>query len=243
MRSLPICSRAGVDPPDGVGVGRADVALAAEVLARLEGEHRAARVLAERRHLGLEHEVHPHERGGDPIGALLGEHELEVGVALQDAAEREEPQGSMHPERRLHRPDEQTFEVVVAVVRAAGTDVRVQGHVELRTPRPERLVAAVVPEGLVDVVVVDRQEQAAVDAVFLRPGHRVDRVVDVGEGADQGDTEEAVRVGRAEVGEPPVVRAGTFRGAARGCTCPTSRGSRARGRGTAASSTTGRRGT
>ena len=61
--------------------------------------------------------VHLHHCAWDPVGARLGEHESQVGVTFEDAAEHQAPQRPVGEEERLHDDDGEGPLVVADPVR------------------------------------------------------------------------------------------------------------------------------
>ena len=145
------------------------------------------------------------ERAGNPARALLGEHELESRMALEHAREDQVPERAVRVDRDLDQHHRTRGRVGDVEGREAAAAVVVDHDVELLACRPQRLVDVGPQRRELVVGRHARQQHAAGEAGFLRESHLGQRVVDVVQ-QDLGDAGPPAGRGRAEVGEPAVVR-------------------------------------
>ena len=208
MRSTPTCSRIGTS--DGPDEARADVALARPVLARLQrhllddGQAPLALLRADRVAHAVEEVVERAEEVGHPRGALLGEHELQIGVTVEHAPDDEVGEHVVRPPRDLEQEHHDVF-LLGPADRARAAAVVVDRHAELLAHRPDRLVVLVVERQQPAAGGRAGEQDAAGEPVVVRPADLLHRRVDV---VEQDLRDAGATSGRAgaEVGQPAVVR-------------------------------------
>ena len=139
-----------------------------------------------------------------PPGAVLGDGELQAGVAVEDAAPQQHPQRPGRPPPGLGGVDRHHARAGQDVLGRAAR-VHVDDEAELLGRRPDRLVDRVVVRRLVAPEGGDHHRpQAGVG----HPVHLGHGGVDVVEDRHGGHAAAALRAGRAQLGQPAVVGAG-----------------------------------
>ena len=126
----------------------------------------------------IEEVVERTEEVGNPRGALLGEHELQVRVPVERAADDEVREHVVRPPRDL----EQEHHDVLLFGPADGARaaaVVVDRHAELLAHRPDRVVVLGVERQQPGAGGCAGEEDAAGEPVAVRPADLLDRRVDV----------------------------------------------------------------
>ena len=170
----------------------------------------------------VEEVVERSEEVGHPRGALLGEHELQVGVTVERAADDEVGEHVVRPPGDLEQEHHDVL-LLRATRRARAAAVMVDRHAELLAHRPDRVVVPVVQREQTGAGRRAGEEHPAGQPVLVRPADLLDRRVDVVQ-QDLGDAGAAPgrarRRSRRASGCAPADRPNAARGRARRSAVP-----------------------
>ena len=140
-----------------------------------------------------------------PPGALLGENQGEVRMAIECAAEDQVPQRPVRPPVRLVHPHRQGATPPVDRARSGVAAVVVDHQARLRTRRPERLPVLGVERGDAGAGGDPGQQHTAAQSQLGDLRHLGDGLIEIPE-QDLAHPGASLRRQRAEVGQPAIVR-------------------------------------
>ena len=156
-------------------------------------------------HLHVER-VELHEQRRDPIAALLGQHQLEGGEAVEHPAHEELPQGPVCVPRSLDHPLDRRARVLAVIREPGARGVMTDDDAALLAHGPQPVVVIRVVRRHVRIVRDPGDQHSAAQSVVVDPFHFFDRDVHIVE-EDLADAGASFGKTRAPVREPPVVRA------------------------------------